>query len=231
MRRPALLAVLLAGVLLAQAHPAAALPILLQEDADELAQTLAEATEEQDVCYGWQVQVTDYSGSATGLDQGSSLGPGRPVGPPCTRSVVLVADIVYTSELSESEDSVSWAIEASGIERPPTLRELGDLGYVADDLLGDNDDATLVNAVGALPGIVADHGEAKPVPFESERQAPDAAGRPTNTPGSDFLRENGAALGLFAVLFLAGALWFVTGLRARPGRIERDLQAPERRTT
>ena len=232
MRRLALIAALAAGALLAAAQPARALPILVQADADELAQTLAEATEEQDVCYGWRVTVTDYGGADSGVDQGSNLGPGRPVGPPCTRSVELVADLVYTSEQSESEDSARWSIEATGIDRPPTLDELEDLGYDTGDLLGADDDTTLVNAVGALPGILADHGEVKPVPFETERQAPDAAGRPTNRPGSDFLREKSAPLALSVVVFLAGLAWFVTGLRARRRPAAPNLQArPERRTT
>ncbi len=214
--RAALLALAGTVALLGAPGPAAATPVLVQEDADELAQALAEATEVQGVCYGWRVTVIDNSGAEGGIDEGSSFGPDRGVASePCERVVELVASVLYTSELSEAEDSASWSIEARGLGEPPKLAELADLGYTADRLLDEDNDTALVNAVGALPGLVADHGEARAVPFEPERQAPDAAGRPTNRPGSDFLRENGTTLGVLVLITLAGLFWLVTGLRSR----------------
>ncbi len=213
--RAALVALAGTVALVAAPAPAAATPVLVQEDADELAQALAEATEVQGVCYGWRVTVIDNSGAEGGIDEGSSFGPDRGVASePCERVVELVASVLYTSELSEAEDSASWSIEARGLGRPPELGELADLGYTADRLLDEDNDTALANAVGALPGLVADHGDAPPVPFTPERQAPDAAGQPTNRPGSDFLREHRTTLGVLVLLTLAGLFWLVTGIRA-----------------
>ena len=198
---------LLAALALAALLPAAAsAAVLEQADATELAQSLAEATEAQDVCYGWRVAVRDPSGAEDGLDVGSSLGPGRdvePARPECRRYAVLVADVIYTSEFEEAEDSASWSIDAN-LGKPPTVRELDALGYSADDLLGDDNDLAIINATGALPQLVADHGEAPPVPFETSARPPGVSGEATGSPGSDFLRQNGPLVALCAILVLAG---------------------------
>lgn len=189
--------------------------ILAPEDAAELANALAEATAEQGVCYGWSFDVTDNSGGgADGPDVGSNLGPGKEVdrtSPACQKYAVLTGFVTYTSESSESEDSASWSID-SNLAEPPRIGELEDLGYSSGDLTGDKDDTTLVNAVGALPALVADHGEAEAVPFEASTAPAAQQGTPTNAPGNDFLREHGVMLALFGLLLVGGLAWIVYGL-------------------
>lgn len=217
MRRAVLIAVLLALGAPAAAHAA---PILSEEDATELAQSLADAQEAQGVCYGWRVTVDDQSGGGlSGEEVGSSLGPGRALataGAECRQFVELVGGVLYTSELAEAEDQAEWDISSS-LGRPPTLGELGDLGWTADDLLGDADDTALLNAVGALPALVADHGEAKAVPFEPAPRPAGVSGVPTGDQGNDFLRENKFLLAICALLIAGGLLWMLS-TRPRPHR-------------
>ena len=205
-------ALVLAAALLAVLAPAAPAAVLAEEDATELANALAEATEEQKVCYGWSFDVSDLgTGEENGPEIGSNLGPGVPVDPSrpeCGRYAVLTGTVSYTSELSESEDSAFWTIE-SNLPSPPTTAQLADLGYSEGDLLGDQNDLTIINATGALPALVAETGVAGAVPFETERRAAGVSGEPTGDQGSDFLRENGTLLALCALLVLVGLglLW------------------------
>lgn len=221
MRRLVVVCAVLAAVLTAAPAQAA---VLDQADATELANSLAEATAEQEVCYGWSFEVSDFgSGAENGPEVGSNLGPGRavePGAPECRRgTVVLTGAITYTSELSESEDSAFWAIESS-LPDPPRVAQLEALGYAQDDLLGDKNDLAIINATGALPELVAEKGVAKVVPFETARRDPGVGGEPTGDQGSDFLRQNGSLLALCALLFLGGLLWLIRltrqARRARP---------------
>jgi hypothetical protein len=74
--RAPLVALLIALALPGVAH---AYPFLDQGDAAELANELAEATDEQGICYGWQVSVDDQSGGPSGTDVGSNFGPGQEI--------------------------------------------------------------------------------------------------------------------------------------------------------
>lgn len=216
MRRALPGALAAAALALAAAAPAGA-AILAGPDANDLAQSLADATEVQGVCYGWRIGVRDPTGTEDGPEIGSSAGPGEDVVPgqgDCGRYVVLAGDVIYTSEYEEAEDSAAWSID-SNLAKPPTVAELDDLGYTANDLLGDENDSTLINAVGALPQLVADHGEAKPVPFETAATPPGVSGEPTNSPGSDFLRQNGALLALCGVLAATGLFLLLRDLSRR----------------
>lgn len=200
-------------LLLAPSSPVNA-AILAPEDATELANTLAEASAEQGVCYGWNISVNDYSGSGEdGPDIGSNLGPGRPVGAgsgDCEKWVVLTGSVTYTSDSSESDDSAYWSID-SNLSNPPRSSELKDLGYDEGDLTGDKNDVTLINAVGALPALVADHGEAEALPFETSTQPANVQGAPTNAPGNDFVREYGVMLALFGLILAGGLVWLAFG--------------------
>jgi len=209
-RAAAVLAVLGA---LAFAAPARA-AVLEPADAAELATTLAEATQRQQVCYGWKVIVSDPTGVEDGDETGSNFGPGQPVDPArCPKYVILTAGVSYVSEYSDSEDSAVWSIE-SNLDNPPTTQDLAALGYTESGLLGEDNDLAILNAAGALPALVADRGAAPPVPFETERRAAGVGGEPTNTPGSDFLRENGTLLALCALLVVGGLAWLVSIGRA-----------------
>lgn len=216
--RAALATLALALLLLAPSSPVSA-AILAPDDAAELANTLAEATEEQGVCYGWNISVNDYSGSGEdGPDVGSNLGPGRAVGAAeggCEKWVVLTGSVTYTSDSSDSDDSAYWSID-SNLSDPPRSSELKDLGYDDGDLTGDKNDVTLINAVGALPALVADHGEAEPLPFEATTAPASEQGAPTGAPGSDFLREYGVMLALCGLILVGGLVWLVLSLVRTP---------------
>jgi hypothetical protein len=205
-------AVLVAALLAAIAQPVAAAPLLDDADATELAQSLADATEEQDVCYGWQVRVQDDSGGPSGLDIGSSLGPGRPVGAAvgsCDRSVVLEGSVHYSCESCESEDSSSIRVTAN-FPGAPTERDLADLGLEGGDLTKDTGDVVLVNMAGALPLIVASKGAAAPVPVEPSTVTPAASGHPTDGPQiPDWLRERWLALAALLVVIVGGVIWLL----------------------
>lgn len=197
------------GVLLtlALAVPASA-AIIAPEDAAELAQTLAEAQEEQDVCYGWAVGNNfDSSG-----DLGNSrTGPGRQlieIAGACPKGyVVLNGYIRYACDSCESEDSASVSIDTN-LPDPPTVSDLERLGLKAGDLTGEKDDTTLINMVNALPLLAAERGNAPYVAYE-EAEAVPAQDHPTDKPGSDFLRDAWLKLVLFGGLVVTGPMFLL----------------------
>lgn len=200
MRRAAV-AALAAVALSAGAAPAAALPILTDEDAAELAQSLADAEAAQGVCYGWAIEVDDATGEFTGVEQGTSIGgPGADVGglATCAEAVVLEGRVVYTSESSESEDSASIAIR-SDTSRPVPTEGLDRLGLEGGDLLGDDDDAALFDMVQALPLLAAEAGAAPFVPFAPRTTPLPAGDMPTEQPGSDWWRQYWPVVVIMAV--------------------------------
>ncbi len=217
-----MLALALLAVLPAAAQ---AVPILEASDAEELAQTLAEATDEQGVCYGWEIDVTDEGGGSGGLEAGSSQGPGYRLNRPrCRRYAVLRGEVTYTSESSESEDS-AWVTIDSNLARPPTVAQLEGLGYNADALVGDNDDQAIIDMAGVLPLLVAEAGEAAYIPFEEPTAPPPAADAPTNSPGSDWWRTWWWAP-LLIVTAVGGLLYLVVTARQR-SRSPADSPGPE----
>ena len=182
--------------------------IMSPEDATDLAQSLAEAQEEQEVCYGWDVSNNFGAGSDTGSSIG---GPGAAlldVAGTCKRGVViLTGSIDYSCDSCEASDSASVSIQASGLANPPTVDDLEDLGLKAGDLTGDNDDTTLFNMVNVLPLLVADKGNAPYVEYEPAMTVP-ATDRATNKPGSDFLRDNWIWLLLCVALIALGPIYY-----------------------
>ncbi len=201
----ALAAFLTVTVAVALAAPAAALPVLERADAEELVTLLAEASEEQDVCYGWRIQVDDEGGTSSGVDQGSSLGLDR--GPEsCARFVQLVGQVRYTSESSESEDSALWYLRTN-IPTGPRTSDLDRAGYSAKDLVGARDDVALFNATLALPLLTAEAGAAPPIAAEPDAQPVAPGDMPTGRSGSDWLRQNGDLLGLGGIVVAAGLGW------------------------
>jgi hypothetical protein len=197
------------GVLLALAlaTPAEA-GIIAPEDAAELAQTLADAQEEQDICYGWAVgnnfdSTGDLGNSRTGPDQQLIEVAGT-----CPKGyVVLNGDIRYACDSCESEDSASVSID-SNLPNPPTVKDLEGLGLKAGDLTGDKDDTTLINMVNALPLLAAERGNAPYVAYEEAKEVP-AQDHPTDKPGSDFLRDAWLKLVLFGGLVVTGPMFFL----------------------
>lgn len=213
MRPRAIAGGLACALALAVAAPAGASPVLDAPDAVELAQALAEATAEQDVCYGWRVTLVDDSGGPSGDDVGSSFGPDVALDPArCERWVTLAGAIRYTAESSDFEDESAVRID-SNLEPPPTLEDLRALG--ADGSLTDEDnDVVLLNMAEALPLAVAGNGQAPYVQFETS-QAPTAGqGEPTDSPGSDVLRQWWPLAVLCVLAILAGGFLLVGGALA-----------------
>jgi len=205
--RCVLIALLLAACVAAPAQAG----VLTVDDATDLAQSLADAQEEQDVCYGWEI-TNNFDGTP---DVGSSnTGPGVPlaeIDSSCSKGVVVLAgSIDYSCSSCEAEDSASVSIRSSGMDNPPTVGDLENLGLKAGDLTGDKDDTTLVNMVNALPLLVADRGNAPYVPYE---QAPAAevppADRATGKPGSDFVRDSWIWMVLCVLLIAAGPIFYL----------------------
>lgn len=215
--------------------PAAHADVLAPEDQTELAQLLADATEEQGVCYGWHAQVSDPSGGEGSDDTGSSFGPDTALqdaadADQCTEVVELEASLYYTSSTSEADDSASVTVRTSS--GSISFEDVKRLGYDEDDLLGDKDDLALFNMVAGLPLLAAEAGLTDPVPFESptEEELEEAAKEaPTNSPRSDWWRMYwwvpvlGVPLGGFALLLLIG---WVVQLKARRRSTSRPDRTP-----
>ena len=197
------------------AGPAAAAPILEEGDAVELANKLADATADQDVCYGWIVRVQDDDGASSGTDTGSSLGPGRsPEDPACSPRVVFVADIHYTSSFSEAADSARYHVSSTlaGFD----AGNLGSLGVTGSGLLGSNDDLVVINATSLLPALVSDQGLAPGIVAEETTGTIPASDRPTGGSGlSDRLRTYWGVYLFTALLILVGLAWFGVALFLR----------------
>lgn len=199
-------AALVAGVALALATAFAATPaqagVIAPQDAAELAQSLAEATAEQGICYGWNV-TNNFDGTP---DIGSSGGPGVvdiEFGQSCEKGFIeLTGSIDYACDSCDSSDSASVDIRST-MANGPTAGDLSALGLDAGDLTGDNDDTTLINMVNALPLLAADRGLAPYLAYEPATAVP-AADRATGKPGSDLLRDTWPLLAFCGFLIVAG---------------------------
>ncbi|MBB4908134.1 hypothetical protein [Actinophytocola algeriensis] len=211
----ALVPVGLSALLLLAAPSAAAADVVFDPaDADDLAATLAEATAAQNVCYGWDVQVDDaIAGQSESV--GSDRGAGTPVDTSsCSKYVRLDVFITYTSESSESEDSASWDVTSSS--GGPTRSDMEDLGLDWDGLTGENPDVVIGNAVSALPLLAADNGMGEGIEAAPATGAAPADASLTDSPGSDFWRNNGTGLLWGIGLLLAGGLFAWWVFRSRP---------------
>ncbi len=222
--------------LLALPSGAAAGPLLSDGDAAELANTLAEATEEQGVCYGWSVYVSDQSGGSSGADTGSNFGPGVPVGTGDCPKGALVVDgaVTYTCGSCESEDSSNMRLQST-VPNGPTTNDLENLGFDGDQLKKDNGDAALASMVGALPLLVSSKGLAPALTADpSTEPAKPAADKPTNSPMMpDWLRESWLALAAFILVGGGGIVWFFASApttRRRPPPPLQPAQDPTQET-
>jgi hypothetical protein len=200
------------------AAPAAAAADVIFDpaDADELAATLKEASDAQDVCYGWEVRVDDAVAGAS-QSVGSNFGAGKPVGSgSCSAEVVFHAYITYTSESSESEDSASYDVTSS--PGGPTRDDLAALELDLDGLTGEDPDAVVGKAVAALPLLAADKGMAKAIEAAPETADAPADAALTDDPGSDWWRANGGVFLWGIGLLLAGgafAWWVIRSSKVR----------------
>lgn len=215
MRRVALVAALALVLLAAPAN--AENPVLDAEGDADIAASLAEATAVQGVCYGYALQVDDQDTAIySGTFGASSLGAGTRASstdPACSGGVVeLVAALTYTSSYSEAEDFAQWRLSSTLPQI--TIDDVEGLGFDAGDLTNDgSSERTLLNAVLALPRLAAEQAGKDPVVLQPNTEALPADARPTGTPGSDWLRENGVLLGLSVLLVLGGVALLLTSRR------------------
>lgn len=186
-----------------------AVPAPTETERRETVAVLDKSAEAQNVCYGWRLQD-----GSTVVSVGSNLGdnvavdkdPGR-----CPRWVEVIADVTYTSENSELEDSVSVSVDGSeslsALEFDEGLKRLG----LDSDAFLDEPGWAICRAAVSLPLLMAEAGHAKPAPVATAtptRQPP-----PLPDAGSDFARDRiGYLLGAFLLLALTALLvtigWF-----------------------
>lgn len=193
------------------ASPAAAGPILEEADAAELAQLLADAADEQDICYGWTLTIQDRQNGVLITDVGSSTGgPGARLVPSmCEQYAELVVEGVYTDDFEEAEDSASYSINSTFLPSDTSL------GVSGDDFVGDNDDVALFDAAAQLPALAAERGAAPwvaPVPNVSEIPSSDTL---TGSPTGDWLRSNWGLLTILVLGALASLTWLLYELIGR----------------
>lgn len=203
-------------------------------DADELAATLDEAYQAQGVCYSWNVTIDNVGSVEDSI--GSNFGAGKtasdaPTGESCSATVDFSARITWTSESSESEDSGSYSVFTTGGDRPDTA-DLDSLELISvDGLIGDNGDTEVYKAVSALPLLAADAGLADPIEATPAPEGDAGAdAQPTNSPGSDFWRNNGMMILWGSVIVLAGGVfaWWVIRTDRRRVPLGRRATGPVR---
>lgn len=222
-------ALLLVAVLLVAAPAAHAEPFLDPGDAAELANELADATDEQGICYGWSVSVNDNSGGPSGTDVGSNVGPGRePDVTQCPKGMVVLQGYVsWTCDSCEAEDSSDFSIRTS-VPGGPTKDDLEDLDFDGGQLKGDKGDVALASMVGALPLIAASKGVAPAIKADTTAEpAKPAADKPTGSPViPDWLRESWLALSASLIVVLGGAIWLLSAISADRARKRRETSRP-----
>jgi hypothetical protein len=188
--------------------------------AQQLVSRLSTATQQQRICYGWQIDTgliasSQYAGAPApprlGLDLGSNLGAGidpRTRPQECPRWVMFTADYSYSSS-DDEWTSVRPGI-ATNLAVPLGVNDLTTAGIVQSELLGDQANARLADAIGALPMIVAEKGAARPVPYAAAANVP--AGTEPSAPG----KGRYVAMGVAVLLILGGLAWIVaTAVRSR----------------
>lgn len=202
---------------------------ILLEAADrvELAQSLAEATEESGVCFGYRLtlgstlEVLSNAGPNRGPDQARDCQEGR---------VELQVSIVYTAESSEAEDSASFRVltDVPGLTGSAATRRLRDLSGVDEgDLLGEDDDLALRNATAALP-LLLDGATPAELPAPSTTAATPNGDRLTGSPASDWIRAHGLGIGVAVALLVLALVLLVVGLvgRRQSGQPKRPSRSP-----
>jgi len=219
----------LVAVVLTAGPAAAENPVLDAADDTDLASALAEAQEVQGVCYGYVLSVSDAdTGQFSGTFASSSAGAGQAASTAtdCPNGTVeLVARIDYTSSFSEAEDVAEWQL-LSTVAGDLSIVDVEQVtGARAGDLLDDTRSETaLLNAVLSLPGLASERADLPPVVLQENTEALPEGARATDTPGSDWLRQNGALLALCVAAVVAGLVALLAS--RRPGAPRRPSGAP-----
>lgn len=176
--------------------------LLAAADRVELASSLAEATSESGVCFGYAVDL-DNAG-APQQDAVSSAGPNQraAAGPSCPKGAIeLQVSLTYTCGSCESEDSASWSVVSTvpGLSSGTVRSRLEQLSPLSSgDLLGNDDDKALRDATAALPLTLDDAVPAEP----AKQEAAPGGDHLTGKPGSDWLRANGIGMAVSIVVLL-----------------------------
>ncbi|WP_320672791.1 hypothetical protein [Patulibacter defluvii] len=197
--------------------------LMAAADRVELASSLAEATSETGVCFGYVVQLSDSG--VPKQDAVSSAGPNQRVaaGPECSKGAIeLQVSITYTCGSCESEDSAAWSVVSTvpGLSSSTVRSRLEDLSSLSSgDLLGDDDDKALRNATAALPLTLDQAVPAEP----ATAQAAPGGDHLTGKPGSDWLRANGIgfAISLVVLLVALTVVFFAWRMRRSQRRAPR----------
>jgi hypothetical protein len=186
-------------------------------DRTEIAQSLAEATTDTGVCFGYVLQLTGVTFGSPDLEQVSNGGPDvEPGTGSCPKGTVSAQiTINYTSESSEREDSASVGVTSTvpGLSSGVARQRLDDLDLLDEgDLLGNDDDLAVRNLAVALPLTLNDA-----VPAE---EAPVAAAAPngdrlTGSPGSDWMRAHLLTVLIGSVLLVGAVIAIVIGWLGR----------------
>lgn len=210
------IAVVLVGSLVLAAPAFAALQIVDPADSAELREIMAEATQEQGVCYAWSLNLDDqYTGQGGLQDSGTTATPGG-----CAKgSVSLTGTVTYSCSTCEGGDFAQVSLQGSGVSIVASSDDYLDmLGLGEDDLLADEgDDVAWLNMVGALPLMVSENNPSVPAPEFDDTIYPADDASPTNTPSAlgDWFRTYGWTV---AIILLGIGLLAVLGLWVRKQR-------------
>lgn len=194
--------------------------------ADERADTvplLASAAAGQQICYGWR--LTD---GYDVVSVGSNVGDGTAVGdaPGCPRWLEVYADVTYTSESSEANDSATVRVNGSDdLELADLYRIESGLARFGLDESAFVDDPgwAVTRAATVLPLLAVEVGLAEPA--VAPTVGPTAAVRPLPAAGSDFWRDRWVWLLATVGLLLLAALFVTVGVRQRRRQLRVRLPA------
>ncbi|SCL23420.1 hypothetical protein GA0070616_2722 [Micromonospora nigra] len=176
---------------------------------------LARAAQSQGLCYGWR--LVDRGG-LDALSVGSNLGDGVPVtdNPGCPRWIQVVAEIRYTSESSELEDSVLVDVEGStDIDAIALIRVENGLERfgLTEEAFLDDPGWAITRAAVSLPLLYAETGAVEPAPAVTA--TPTASVAPLPDTSSDLWRDRWGYLVGAVVLLLITVLLVTVGLVQR----------------
>ena len=206
-------------------------------DSQALSDYLAQAHREQGICYGWHFKPYDgsYDSSVTaGPFIGSNFGVGESVEDhvdECPRSVVATITVSYTPHSSELSDSASVVVTTAGLQvSGSTLaNDLEEQFDVTEKALIDEPVDTVGKAILALPLLVAEHGEADPLPPPAQ---PSGEVEALGPGGSDFWRSpTGTSISIAIVMLLVGVGFLVAAARRRAGHVRRTRKVSRTRRT
>ncbi len=201
-------------------------PTITREDAQAVVDNLAAAYQVQGVCYGWSLSITNFARSGERVESvGSNFGTGIelvdiPETVECEGRVRLTAQVTWTSEQSESEDSGSLRIdtEPNAALGPLLTSQLADLGVTVHALIDDPIEVW-AQAMLALPLLMTENGAFEPVPPVI---SPPSSAITAPEVGSDWWRRHGMTSTIAVVCFVLALLCVWLGVLA--GRWDRHNQ-------